>query len=96
MSMLKISSLKVCHAAPVQYNLIKWTKGVCLPLFVQDGETPLLLTSFHGHLDVCKMLIESSASVNAVEKVLLTLSRPGFFGAPVARGQILPPLENDV
>ena len=36
---------------------------------VQDGETALHVAARYGHLEVCQVLIEAKASVNAVSEV---------------------------
>ena len=36
---------------------------------MQDGATPLDMASFDGHLEVCSVLIEAGACVNAQRKV---------------------------
>ena len=37
--------------------------------FLQDGTTPLHLGCQNGHVDLCKVLIEVNASINAIAKV---------------------------
>ena len=41
-------------------------------LCIQDGETPLLCAAARGHLDIVRILIESGALLNTVDKHGLT------------------------
>ena len=40
-----------------------------LRVIPQDGRTPLMAASFHGHDDIVRMLIEAKTQVNMQEKV---------------------------
>jgi hypothetical protein len=46
---------------------------------VQDGWTPLIAASFHGHVDIVKALIEGRADLEAKDKVRMD-------GARIRRG----------
>ena len=50
-----------------------YTKLVCLHThkFSFQGDTPLILASFYGHIDVVQLLIESKANINYKNKVFL-------------------------
>ena len=66
---------KYCSKSYVQinvyYNVISQL-FVCTILSIvstQNGVTPLMAASFHGHVDIVRMLIEAKAQVNTQYKV---------------------------
>ena len=42
---------------------------VMMTFVLQDGWSPLIIASLHGHLDVVKTLLEAGANINHAEKV---------------------------
>ena len=50
-------------------DLIKWLvkrRPSLLDVATQDGKTPLHVSALHGHLDVCKVLLDNGSRVNAL------------------------------
>lgn len=50
-------------------ELIKWLakrRPSTLDVATHDGKTPLHVAALHGHLDVCKVLLDHGARINAV------------------------------
>ncbi|EFN82359.1 Ankyrin repeat, PH and SEC7 domain containing protein secG [Harpegnathos saltator] len=50
-------------------ELVKWLakkRPSMLDVATQDGKTPLHVAALHGHLDVCKLLLDRGARINAV------------------------------
>ncbi|XP_033229229.1 inversin isoform X2 [Belonocnema kinseyi] len=50
-------------------ELIKWLvkkRPSLLDIATQDGKTPLHVAALHGHLDLCKVLLDNGARINAV------------------------------
>ena len=50
-------------------ELVKWLakkRPSLLDVATQDGKTPLHVAALHGHLDVCKVLLDNGARINAV------------------------------
>ena len=41
-----------------------------LSLSIQNGRTPLIVASFHGRVDVVRVLIEARADINKRQKVI--------------------------
>ncbi|XP_050598063.1 ankycorbin isoform X6 [Bombus affinis] len=61
----------VAHEAVAsgRIELIKWLakkRPSTLDVATQDGKTPLHVAALHGHLDVCKVLLDNGARINAV------------------------------
>ena len=72
----------VAHEAVAsgRLELIKWLsrrRPSLLDVATQDGKTPLHVAALHGHLDACKLLLDSGARINA----LLRTSKGGFMTA---------------
>ena len=40
-----------------------------MSFMIQDGTTPLMAASFHGHADIVQTLIEAKAQVNTQDEV---------------------------
>lgn len=50
-------------------ELVKWLvkkRPNLLDVATQDGKTPLHVAALHGHLDVCKLLLDNGARINAI------------------------------
>ncbi|XP_043525076.1 ankycorbin isoform X3 [Frieseomelitta varia] len=61
----------VAHEAVAsgRIELIKWLakkRPSTLDVATHDGKTPLHVAALHGHLDVCKALLDNGARINAV------------------------------
>ncbi|XP_054011149.1 ankycorbin [Hylaeus anthracinus] len=61
----------VAHEAVAsgRIELIKWLakkRPGTLDVATHDGKTPLHVAALHGHLDVCKVLLDNGARINAV------------------------------
>ncbi|CAL7948566.1 unnamed protein product [Xylocopa violacea] len=61
----------VAHEAVAsgRIELIKWLakkRPSTLDVATHDGKTPLHVAALHGHLDVCKVLLDNGARINAV------------------------------
>ena len=55
----------------------------------QDKDMVPLVITYHPHLPPLQKILRC-------QNIILTLSRPGFFYAPVASGHIVPPFEYHV
>ncbi|CAK9807631.1 ANK2 [Anthophora plagiata] len=61
----------VAHEAVAsgRIELIKWLakkRPSTLDVAIHDGKTPLHVAALHGHLDVCKVLLDNGARINAM------------------------------
>ena len=53
-------------------HVLYWTLPTLSIVSTQNGVTPLMTASFHGHVDIVRMLIEAKAQVNTQEEVHVT------------------------
>ena len=51
-------------------NEVEYPLEVMMGFVLQDGMTPLVSTSHHGHLEIVKSFIEAGANVNHTTKVV--------------------------
>ncbi|XP_051167156.1 inversin isoform X3 [Leptopilina boulardi] len=52
-------------------ELVKWLgkrRKTLLDTVTQDGKTPLHVAALHGHLDVCKVLLDNGVKINVILK----------------------------
>ena len=49
------------------------SKANTLSLVVQNGATPLCISAQNGHVDVCALLLEKGANIEAVDEVLFEM-----------------------
>ena len=64
--------------ASVRLHYVSWLEVwffmTCLPLYVQDSQTPLFIASRKGHDQIVELLLRRKADVNHQTKVRLFMS----------------------